>query len=66
METKRNDDDFNVYFNKTISTNAYTDRLLAYVKRRLGHSFESQTIRSCVYEVYHRLKQEEEEENKQR
>lgn len=55
-ENEKIDTDFSVYFPKTISMNAYTERLLAKVKQVKGHAFDSQTIRNLIYEEYHRLK----------
>jgi len=52
----KNDADFNTYFQKSISLNPYTERLLFAVKKAKGHAFDSQTIRNLIYEEYHRLK----------
>ena len=58
-ENEKNETDFNVYYPKTISMNAYSDRLLAKVKQAKGHAFDSQTIRNLIYEEYHRLKDQD-------
>lgn len=58
IEQPKNDSDFNTYFNKSISFNAYTERLLEKVRLAKGHSYISQTIRNLIYEDYHRLKDE--------
>jgi len=55
-ETPKNEEDFNKYYQKTISINAYSERLLQKVKQAKGHTYDSQTIRNLIYEEYHRLK----------
>lgn len=54
----KNDDDFNIYYQKSVSMNAYSERLLQKVKHVKGHSYDSQTIRNLIYEEYQRLKKQ--------
>lgn len=55
-ETPKNDADFNVYHQKNVSMNDYSERMLQKIKQVKGHAFDSQTIRNLIYEEYHRLK----------
>ena len=55
-DTPKNDEDFNKYYQKSVSFNAYTERLLQKVKQAKGHTYDSQTVRYLIYEEYHRLK----------
>lgn len=54
----KNDDDFNIYYQKSVSMNAYSERLLQKVKHTKGHAYDSQTIRNLIYEEYQRLKKQ--------
>lgn len=56
-DTPKNEADFNVYYPKNFSMNAYTERMLQKIRQVKNQSFDSQTIRNLIYEEYHRLKE---------